>query len=126
MGPGSVNAYERSRKEMAQIVARRSPMRMLICTIVLLVAVSACVEAPAPPPAPNMPSGKSDGPPQAASPPATPIDVDGGLARLRTALSSARLGCWRVSNASPLCGYALRGTPSTFILRRQASEGAEV
>jgi len=86
MGPGSVNAYERSRKEMAQIVARRSPMRMLICTIVLLVAVSACVEAPAPPPAPNMPSGKSDGPPQAASPPATPIDVDGGLARLRTAL----------------------------------------
>ena len=100
-------------------------MRMLICIIVLLVAVSACVEAPAPPPAPNMPSGKSDGPPQ-ASPPATPIDVDGGLARLRTALSSARLGCWRVSNASPLCGYALRGTPSTFILRRQASEGAEV
>jgi hypothetical protein len=59
---------------------------MLICTIVLLVAVSACVEAPAPPPSPNMPSGKSDGPPQAASPPATPIDVDGELARLRTAL----------------------------------------
>ena len=112
---------------MVTFAARRSPMRILICTIGLLVAVSACVEPPAPrPTAPNMPSGKSDGPPQAASPPATPIDVDGGLARLRTALSSARLGCWRVSNASPLCGYALRGTPSTFILRHQASESAEV
>src|SRR5258705_6214921 len=70
---------------MATIAARRSPMRILICTIGLLVAVSACVETPAPRPA-NMPSGKSDGPPQAASPAATPIDVDGELARLRTAL----------------------------------------
>src|SRR5262249_11477427 len=67
--------------------ARRSPMRILICTIGLLVAVSACVETPAPrPTAPNMPSVKSDGRPRAASPAATPIDVDGELARLRTAL----------------------------------------
>jgi hypothetical protein len=72
---------------MATIVARRSPIRILICTIGLLVAVSACVETQAPrPAAPIMPSGKSDGPPQAASPAATPIDVDGELARLRTAL----------------------------------------
>jgi lipoprotein-anchoring transpeptidase ErfK/SrfK len=71
--------------QRATIAARRSPMRILICTIGLLVAVSACVETRAPRPA-NMPSGKSDGPPQAASPAATPIDVDGELARLRTAL----------------------------------------
>ena len=32
---------------MATIAARRSPMRILICTIGLLVAVSACVETPA-------------------------------------------------------------------------------
>src|SRR5215472_17242749 len=71
---------------MATIAARRSPLRILICTIGL-VAVSACVETQAPrPAAPIMPSGKSDGPPQAASPAATPIDVDGELARLRAAL----------------------------------------
>ena len=72
---------------MATIVARRSPIRILICTIGLLVAVSACVETQAPrPAAPIMPSGKSDGPPQAASPAATPIDVDSELAQLRAAL----------------------------------------
>ena len=62
-------------------------MRILICTIGLLVAVSACVETPAPRLAvPNMPSGKSEGLPQAPSPAATRIDVDGELARLRIAL----------------------------------------
>ena len=72
---------------MATFAARRSPMRILICTIGLLIAVSACVETPAPRPmAPSMPSVKSDGPLQVASPAATPIDVDGELARLRTAL----------------------------------------
>ena len=72
---------------MATFAARRSPMRILICTIGLLVAVSACVETPAPRLAvPNMPSGKSEGLPQAPSPAATRIDVDGELARLRIAL----------------------------------------
>ena len=72
---------------MVIFAARRSPMRILICTIGLLVAVSACVETPAPRLAvPNMPSGKSDGRPHGASPAATPIDVDDELARLRAAL----------------------------------------
>jgi hypothetical protein len=65
---------------MATFAARRSPMRVLICMIGLLVTVSACVETPAPRLAvPNMPSGKSEGSPQAASPAASPIDVDGEL-----------------------------------------------
>ena len=72
---------------MATIAVRRSPLRILICTIGLLVAVSACVETQAPrPAAPIMPSGKSDGPPQASSPAATPIGVNSELAQLRTAL----------------------------------------
>jgi lipoprotein-anchoring transpeptidase ErfK/SrfK len=58
-------------------------MRILISTVGLLVAASACVETPAPgPEAPNAPAAKSTASPRAAA----PIDVDGELAHLRAAL----------------------------------------
>jgi lipoprotein-anchoring transpeptidase ErfK/SrfK len=59
-------------------------MRIPKSTIVQLVALSACAEAPAPQPAapPNAPAAPSTGSPHAAA----PIDVDGEASRLRAAL----------------------------------------
>lgn len=58
-------------------------MRFLIYAAGLLVAVSACVEAPAPrPAAPNASPGQSNGSSQIA----IPIDVDGEVVRLHAAL----------------------------------------
>jgi hypothetical protein len=62
---------------------KSSPMCILIATIGLLLALSACVETPAPrPEAPNAPAAKSRSSPDAAA----SIDVDGALAHLPAAL----------------------------------------
>ena len=62
---------------------KSSPMRILIATIGLLLALSACVETPAPrPEALNAPAAKSRSSPDAAA----PIDVIGEMAHLRAVL----------------------------------------
>jgi hypothetical protein len=72
-----------SAKGTPALAVQKSPMRILVYAIGLLVAVSACVETPVPrPEARDAPPDKSN----VSSQTATLIDVDGEMMRLRAAL----------------------------------------